>query len=289
VRKYIRPEPGEGWLGPGISHSRFTDATVSLPATRVGLRGRALPTGAHSSPSTALPSAVALPPTVQIRILEVYDSSRIRLPPVNRVVARPNVHRLASLGRLTRRGRALNLARSVVTAGEPAWWHVAPALEGFPESGEMLRRLAQEAEGELRDSAELSPAPLRCEGTPEERALLGAMIERVMESPAWTEELPTEVEYRVSRRMTRSLGTFTVRHGRNRVSLSARILRPGLEDIAWETVKHEMAHVADRATRSDGRSDHGPSWRRWAERLRAKPRRSCSREESRRIVGRGDR
>lgn len=153
----------------------------------------------------------------------------------------------------------------------------------------MLRRLAQQAEGELRESAELPPAPLRCEGTREERALLGAMVDRVMKSPAWTEELPAEVEYRVSRRMTRSLGTFTVRHGRSRVSLSARILRPGLEDIAWETVKHEMAHVADRATRADGRSDHGPSWRRWAERLGAQPRRSCSREESHRIVGRRDR
>lgn len=233
--------------------------------------------------------AVALPPNVQSRILEVYESSRTRLPPVHRVVARPNVQRLASLGRFTRRGRALNLARSVVTAGEPAWWHVAPALEGFPESGEMLRRLAQAVEGELRDAAELPPAPLRCEGTPEERAVLGAMIERVMASPAWSAELPAEVEYRVSRRMTRSLGTFTVRHGRNRISLSARILRPGLEDIAWETVKHEMAHVADRMTRADGRSDHGPSWARWAERLGAQPHRKCSREESRRIVAPTDR
>lgn len=125
--------------------------------------------------------------------------------------------------------------------------------------------------------------PANCEGTPAQRRYLRRLVEYVRESNGCADAIPADVQLRVSRRMTSSLGLCTTSGASRRVTIAERILRPGLEDIAWETVKHELAHLADQVTRKGGRPGHGPGWRRWARHLGARPQRLCSREEARRI------
>lgn len=79
------------------------------------------------------------------------------------------------------------------------------------------------------------------------------------------------VPLRISRRMTRSLGTIRYgddgpdRDGRRSVSeiaISADLLLPANRSALEDTLLHEMAHAADYLFDDGG--GHGASWRRWA-------------------------
>ena len=232
-----------------------------------------------------------LDPGEASRILDVYHRTRTRLPPVHGVAARPNVRRLASLGRRKGGSRVLNLAQVVVRAGEEAWAQVAPALEGDPKSLHRLRSLVDDDLKKARaQSGRRRPRrSLRCEGTPGERRRLETLLTRIRCGAFWDDLVPGDLELRISRRMTRSLGSCRFGPGRPRITLSARLFAPGLDDILEETLRHELAHLLDGRTRPDGRSDHGPSWRSWAVRLGARPERLCPVDDARRLAAGGDR
>ena len=83
------------------------------------------------------------------------------------------------------------------------------------------------------------------------------------------------IPLRVSRRMTRSLGTISY-HGRGpsrgvrEIALSADLLRSGNEAVLKDTLLHEMAHAE--AWLRHGHRGHGPVWRAVAERVGCTPR-----------------
>lgn len=229
-----------------------------------------------------------LTPSLRRRILQAYEAARTHAPPVAHVVARPNRSRLASLSRSGCGPRVLNLADAVVEAGEDAWRLVAPALEGQPGSLRRLRELTRQGLARARGSGmkngdgppgkgRESPLPdTRCDGGPEERRFLLELVEYVRKTSGHIDVLPGDTQIRISRRMTRALGSFRYRGASRRITLSARLFQPGLEDLLFDTVKHELAHLADQVTREDGRTSHGPSWREWARRLGARPERLCT-------------
>jgi hypothetical protein len=234
-----------------------------------------------------------LEPELKAAILRAWDATRRTLPPVAEVAARRNRRRLASLTRNGTGGSVLNLATAVVEAGEEAWLEVAPALEGDREALHRLRRLAGpglagQGEGTAHRAAGAAYGtrrgrlpPPRCEGTPEQRRFLGELVEFVRAE--WAHALPEDLQLRISRSMTSALGRCTYAGAARRITIAERLFRPGLEDILWDTVKHELAHVADQATRSSARSDHGPRWKEWARRLGARPERLCRPGEVERI------
>lgn len=229
-------------------------------------------------------------------ILRVWDDTRSRLPPVREVRVRPNRVRLASLSRAPGGHWRLNLATAVVSAGEEVWRLVAPALEGDPESRRKLReRAAPGLEGRRGArrrrgaSAAGGPAPLPetpCEGTPDERERLVRLFRRIRDEAGAPAALPAKIQLRVSRRMTSSLGSFRYRGESRRITISAHLFRPGLEDLLEDTVRHEMAHLADQVSSPEGRTGHGRSWRAWALRLGARPERRCSPDDAERLRGR---
>lgn len=251
--------------------------------------------------------------SIRREILAAYEASRKELPPVGEVRARPNVSRLASLshGRARPRGllaratrrRVLNLSTAVVEAGPEAWRLVAPALEGDRESLHQLRSLTRSGvelnrlrkapsrgasgsgSGSRAGSASRSPGlpDPSCDGTPDEQLYLLHLIEFTRFTSGHSEAIPEGIQLRISRKMTSRLGLFTHRGESYRVTVSHRLFRPGLEAILWDTVKHELAHLADLVTSPDGRTSHGPRWREWARRLGARPERLCSPEEARTI------
>ena len=250
------------------------------------------------------PGAVGLHPREAARILEVFHRTRTRLPPADGVAARPNIRRLASLGRKGRGRRFLNLAQVVVEAGEEAWAQVAPALEGDSASVRRLRALVdadlQRIRAELRERGEAGPGrsgrgrsgkgrsgrTMACQGTPEERRRLHHLLAQVVHRQPWADLIPEHLEIRISRRMTRSLGNCRFRGDEVRITLSSRLFAAGVEDILEETLRHELAHLLDGRSRPDGRSDHGSSWRAWALRVGARPERLCAPEDARRLARR---
>ncbi|TVR63481.1 MAG: hypothetical protein EA422_09335 [Gemmatimonadales bacterium] len=238
------------------------------------------------------PTVRGLDPREASRILEVFHRTRTRLPPVHGVAARPNVRRLASLGRRGRGRHVLNLAQVVVQAGEEAWAQVAPALEGDPVSLQRLRALVdadlRKARAARRPGKGGGPGKggrrgPRCQGTPDQRRRLQAVLERICRNQPWSALVPDDLELRISRRMTRSLGSCRFRGDEVRITLSSRLFAPGVEDILDETLRHELAHLLDGRTRPDGRSDHGRSWRAWALRVGARPERLCAPDDARRL------
>ena len=109
------------------------------------------------------------------------------------------------------------------------------------------------------------------------------LLRYVRETSGHGGALAGDIQVRISRRMTRALGSFRYRGGSRRITLSARLFRPGLEDLLLDTLKHELAHLADQVTRDDGRTCHGSSWREWARRLGARPERLCTSVDQGRI------
>ncbi len=241
-------------------------------------------------------------PTQRTAILAAFEAGRSRLPPVADVRARPNVSRLASLSRRQGGTAALNLSTAVVEAGPEAWRLVAPALEGDRGSLERLRALTRDgvrANRTRRGGGARSRAPSRgpggapglpdtpCDGTRAEQRYLLHLIDFIRSTSGASEALSGEIQLRISRRMTSRLGLFSHRGDTRRITLSQRLFRPGLEAILWDTVKHELAHLADHATSPDGRTSHGARWKAWARRLGARPERLCSPEEARVLRRRG--
>lgn len=86
-------------------------------------------------------------------------------------------------------------------------------------------------------------------------------------------QLP-EIPLRVSRRMTRALGTVRYGDGEDRrvmeIAISADLLRPENQAALEDTMLHEMAHAE--AWLHHGHQGHGRPWRRIAERVGCRPR-----------------
>jgi hypothetical protein len=228
------------------------------------------------------------------RALAAYNRTRGRLPRAARVAVRPNIRRLASLTRTRTAAPILNLAEAVVEAGEEAWNLVAPALQGDREGLRRLRELAEPGVAEARrgrrngarptsGTAPSLPEPT-CDGTEAQRAYLRTLIAFVRETSGHGGALPDAVQLRISTRMTSSLGLCARAGDTHRVTIAERLFRPGLEDILFDTVRHELAHLADQNTSPNGRSSHGPRWKEWARRLGAKPERLGPQEVSRRVA-----
>jgi hypothetical protein len=236
------------------------------------------------------------------RALAAYNRARGRLSRAVRVAVRPNVRRLASLTRTRTSAPTLNLAGAVVAAGEQAWALVAPALSGDREALKRLRELAEPGVEEARrarvarrrgrngtrpggpgqgrpDPAgpPCAPEPT-CDGTEPQRAYLRTLIAFVRETSGHGDALPDDVQLRISKRMTSSLGLCARAGDTHRVTIAERLFRPGLEEILFDTVKHELAHLADQNTSPTGRSSHGRRWKEWARRLGARPERLGSPE-----------
>lgn len=226
-------------------------------------------------------------------ILEAFNRGRGELPPAHTVQARPNRRTLISVtGR--RVEMRLNLADVVVRAGPEAWELIGPTLNGDKDAGRRLRSLVghvrrKEGPRERRGASAKrrngnSPLPdTPCEGTPHERWLLVTMIQWVREVSGWGHLFPESLQIRVSRRMRRGLGSCRIRGGVARITISSRLLRAGLEDIALDTVLHECAHLLHALNEGGGRSDHGPEWKRWCRRLGAHPERLASGDEEQRV------
>lgn len=204
---------------------------------------------------------------------------------VHRVAARPNVRRLAALAPQRDGSVTLNLSRAVVEAGEEAWRLVAPALEGDRLARSALRAMVVPT---LAEASWASRAPRRspaCQGSAQERQRLRELVTGIQGESTWGHILPQELELRISRRMTRTLGSCLVRGPLGRITISQRLFRTGTEDILEETVRHEVAHLADALTSPSGRMSHGKSWKTWAHRFGARPERQCTREETLRLDG----
>jgi hypothetical protein len=263
------------------------------------------------------------PRSDNVRALAAYNRTRGRLPRAAQVAVRPNVRRLASLTRARTSAPTLNLAEAVVAAGEQAWALVAPALSGDRDALGRLRELAAPGVEEARRARAARPGPgngaprgIRsrarpgggsggrsgrggaarpapdtgpslpeptCDGTEAQRAYLHTLIAFVRETSGHGDALPNEVQLRISKRMTSSLGLCARAGDTHRVTIAERLFRPGLEEILFDTVKHELAHLADQNTSPSGRSSHGPRWKEWARRFGARPERLGSPEVARRV------
>jgi predicted SprT family Zn-dependent metalloprotease len=255
-----------------------------------------------------------------VRALHTYNRTRGALPRAVRVAVRSNVRRLASLTRTRTAAPTLNLAGAVVMAGEEAWELVAPALRGDRVALARLRGLAEPGVEEARRArtarvaggngarpggpGQAGPDPNTgpslpepaCDGTDAQRSYLRTLIAFVRETSGHADALPAEVQLRISKRMTSSLGLCARAGDTHRITIAERLFRPGLEDILFDTVKHELAHLADQNTSPNGRSSHGSRWKEWARRLAARPERLGPPEVSRRVArangagrGRGER
>lgn len=182
---------------------------------------------------------------------------------------------------LSRDRRTLNCHACFRTA--PA--HVADAIAVFLRSRrgtEEYRRALERIRGwegarrglerarrrGARRSARLLAGPL----TPEAAAV--ARLYRRFNRLKFGGRLP-EVPIRISRRMTRSLGTiFYAGRGEDRrireIAISADLLAPSNAAVLEDTLLHEMAHAE--AWLRHGHRGHGPVWRRVAERVGCTPR-----------------
>lgn len=122
-------------------------------------------------------------------------------------------------------------------------------------------------------------------------APLRALFHR-LNREAFDNRLPA-IPIRVSRRMTRSLGT--IRYGPEsgaqhaprivlEIAISADLLLPLNRDSLRDTLLHEMAHAE--AWLQHAHRGHGPPWRRIAERVGCTPRATCRSAIVRRPRGR---
>lgn len=209
--------------------------------------------------------------------LEAYNRTRGPLPRATRIGVRRNVRRLASLTSRGDGSRALNLAAAVLEAGPEAWIRVAPALGGDREALRRLRELARPGIRRLhrarRGTSRRSLPDTPCEGNDAQREYLHTLVAYVRATSDCADALPTDVQLRISRRMTSSLGLCSWMGTSRRVTIAERLFRPGLGEILFDTVKHELAHLADQVTSRHGRSSHGRRWKKWARRLGARPER----------------
>ena len=160
------------------------------------------------------------------------------------------------------------------------WPGLVNAMERVRATGPPRRRL--ERAGHRRVGR------VACAGSPSQQAFLRSAY-RHYNLVRFGDALPYDVRLRFSARMTRRLGQMTAvgvpttgaagdaSMGRTafEIALSLDLLLVGNEADFVDTLLHEMAHVADFLER--GRTDHGPRWRRWAERVGCEPR-ACGSE-----------
>lgn len=114
----------------------------------------------------------------------------------------------------------------------------------------------------------LPPRPGR--GTPAQTRFLARLYSQLNRT-RFRRRLPADLHLRLSDRMSRRFGH--VQYGRTRgeervveeIALNIDLLMPGNERALVDTLLHEMAHVE--AWLEHGHRDHGPAWRRIAERV----------------------
>ena len=233
-----------------------------------------------------------------------FNELRGRLPAADEVRVRTNRRRALSITRPRGRVR-LNVARAVVEAGPDAWRLIGPTLRKDPDAHRRFRELvaprmaaasAHPAGGESappRSAGTLSGKPTRvrrpgrtrptpCQGTAHERWVMATLW-------GWAEArfqpeipFPSPTRLRISRRMRRSYGNAGWKGDRYELTLGRQLFRAGLEPILLDTFLHELAHLVDLAHR--GRTDHGPHWRRWAQRLGANPTRLLPLQQVKRVA-----
>ncbi len=190
---------------------------------------------------------------------------------------------------VSRDGRTLNChacfrdAPGDVAAAVARW---ATGRRGSRASTDALARL-RGWEGTRRGLAEARRTqPRRRPVTDgQEDAPLQTLFDR-LDRTRFDGRLPA-VPLRVSRRMTRSLGT--IRYGGGgvdsprsvvEIAISADLLLPGNDGALEDTMLHEMAHAE--AWLRHGHRGHGRAWRRIAERVGCTPRALCRRPVRRR-------
>lgn len=198
---------------------------------------------------------------------------------IDAVRYRPNRSVLLSI---SRDGRTLNSHACFRNAPEEiaraiARWATSP--RGSRASSSALARL-REWEGTRRGLAEARRAsPRRRRGTEAgDVAPLRALFDGLNET-RFDCTLP-DIPLRISRRMTRSLGTTRYGGGPGaatrtvvEIALSADLLLPGNRALLEDTMAHEMAHAE--AWLRHGHRGHGREWRRIAERVGATPSALC--------------
>lgn len=200
---------------------------------------------------------------------------RARRSPIRTVRYRSNRTVLLSV---SRDGRTLNSHRCFRDAPSEILEAVARFLttpRGFSSARRALKQL-RSWEGTTRGLAEARrerPSKRRTIGrdTPE-TAPLRALFER-LNREHFGDRLP-RIPLRISRRMSRSLGT--IRYGSDdivEIAISADLLQALNRHVLHDTMLHEMAH-AEAWLRHRHRG-HGPAWRAIAERVGCTPRATC--------------
>jgi hypothetical protein len=125
----------------------------------------------------------------------------------------------------------------------------------------------------LEQARRRRPPRAPANGPAEQVRELGALFDRLNEQQ-FAGRLPA-VPLRVSRRMTRALGTIAYgdRDGHRsvrQIAIAVDLLLPGNRAILLDTLLHEMAHAE--AWLDHGHRGHGAVWRRIAERVGCIPR-----------------
>ncbi len=187
---------------------------------------------------------------------------------------------------LTQRGTVLNLhegyrgaptdilqhfAVIVAEAAAPTWRYreAADAVRRWTGLRPALDRAREESRA--RGAPALDPwrrTPGPCTGTPGQRRYLAALYEHMNEE-RFSGRLPGSLSLRLSHRMRSRLGhmvpgfvpgTRTPRVVE--IALNADLLLAANAAVRVDTLLHEMAHAAEWLF--EGRTGHGPGWRRWA-------------------------
>ncbi len=140
------------------------------------------------------------------------------------------------------------------------WPGLAPVMEAVRNSHAQRRRRAM---AQCGDDGEIT----HCCATPAQRRYLRTLY-RYLNETRFNGLLPNDVPVRLSRRMQSSLGHMIAGHSRRRgrfieeIALNVDLMLEGNGAERFDTLLHEMAHVADYLF--EGEEGHGESWRAWA-------------------------
>lgn len=178
-------------------------------------------------------------------------------------------------------GRTLNCHTAFRKAPPRVIDAIALFLRSRPGSGDYRRALERlrswdgarkGLERARRRGARRTARALAAPPTPEAAAV--SRVYRTFNRTKFGGRLP-EVPIRISRRMTRSLGTISYGgRGEDRrvreIAISADLLSPANHGVLEDTLLHEMAHAE--AWLRHGHRGHGEVWRAIAERVGCTPR-----------------
>jgi hypothetical protein len=187
-------------------------------------------------------------------------------------------HNRSVLVSVSRDGRTLNSHICFREAPGPVVEAIATFVLAPPRSPQYGRalRVIREWDGTRRALEQVRrrrPPRITAAGRAEEVAYLRALFDSY-NAERFGGRLPA-VPLRVSRRMTRSLGTIAYGErdgvrGVRQIAISADLLLPANRAILLDTLVHEMAHAE--AWLEHGHRGHGPVWRRIAVRAGCVPR-----------------